>query len=422
MMRLRTRVAPKFRAMPPVPPSDLPEPRAHAREEFLVRLGAALAQGQFVDMVLSKPNGADAADLDSLRVRLVTFGGREELSFVYRYRTRDVTKNHSLDQAVPLVAEVLGPRLRHGHLHTQNEVTSLRLGKRGDGQLLVRPRPAGRPELSLEHNREKRRWVSLDRPFLAALGVTDARGALIPVMSRKYKQIDKFVETFANALASSTLAQARSVRVMDFGAGKGYLTFAIHDHLRNALAVDAHVTGVELRQDMVELCSGATAHLGLEGLNFEQGDVTTFAPQPIDVMIALHACDTATDHAIHLGVQAGAAIILCAPCCHKEVRPQLMSPHPIRAILKHGVHLGQEAEMVTDSLRALLLEACGYATQVFEFVSLEHTSKNKMILAVKRANPELPAATLLQVDEVKRFYGVAEQRLERLLAPRLRGA
>ena len=142
----------------------------------------------------------------------------------------------------------------------------------------------------------------------------------------------------------------------------------------------------------------------------------------IDVMIALHACDTATDHAIELGVRAGAAIILCAPCCHKEVRPQLLSPHPLRAILQHGVHLGQEADMVTDGLRALLLEACGYATQVFEFVSLEHTSKNKMILAVKRERPGPSAPLLAQVDEVKRFYGIREQCLERLLRERLSSA
>ena len=324
-----------------------------------------------------------------------------------------------------LVAEALGPHLRHGHLRTQDEETSLRIGKRGQSKLLVRQRQqrqAGIPELARAHDREKHRWVSLDRPFLGALGVTDSQGLLIPAMARKYKQIDKFVQTFANALSNSTLAQARSVRIMDFGAGKGYLTFAIHDHLRHALGVDARVTGVELRHDMVALCNAAAARLGSEGLTFEQGDVTTYAARPIDVMIALHACDTATDHAIHLGVQAGAAIILCAPCCHKELRPQLLSPHPIRAILQHGVHLGQEAEMVTDGLRALLLEACGYATQVFEFVALEHTSKNKMILAVKRPHPEPPAVALRQVNEVKSFYGIAEQRLERLLAARLSAA
>ena len=136
----------------------------------------------------------------------------------------------------------------------------------------------------------------------------------------------------------------------------------------------------------------------------------------MNVMIALHACDTATDHAIHLGIRAGADIILCSPCCHKQLRPQLLSPHPLRSVFQHGIHAEQQAEMVTDSLRALLLDAQGYDTQVFEFVALEHTRKNKMILAVKRRTPKAPDAALAQVEELKRFFGVREQCLQTLLA------
>jgi hypothetical protein len=166
---------------------------------------------------------------------------------------------------------------------------------------------------------------------------------------------------------------------------------------------------------MVDLCNGIVERLGLLGLRFEQGDVSSYAPRRIDVMIALHACDTATDHAIHIGIRGGASIILCAPCCHKQLRPQLLSPHPLRPILQHGVHLGQEAEMLTDGLRALLLDACGYLTQVFEFVSLEHTAKNKMILAVKLQNAPDAGKLLAQVQEIKGFYGIREQCLESLL-------
>jgi hypothetical protein len=133
------------------------------------------------------------------------------------------------------------------------------------------------------------------------------------------------------------------------------------------------------------------------------------------VMIALHACDTATDFAIHLGIRAGAEIIMCSPCCHKQIRPQLLSPHPLRPILQHGIHLGQEAEMLTDGLRALLLDAAGYDTQVFEFVSLEHTNKNQMILAVKRTQPKANVEVLEQIKQIKAFYGIKEQALESLL-------
>jgi hypothetical protein len=234
-------------------------------------------------------------------------------------------------------------------------------------------------------------------------------------MARKWKQINKFVEVLDHALAATSLKTAERLDVIDFGSGKGYLTFALHDYLRTTLGLPAQVAGVELRPDMVALCNGAVQRLGLDGLRFDEGDVRTVVPEAIDIMIALHACDTATDFAIHTGVRAGAQIIMCSPCCHKELRPQLLSPHPLRPILKHGVHLGQQAEMLTDSLRALLLDACGYDTQVFEFVALEHTNKNKMILAVKRAAATPADEVWRQIDEIKGFYGIRDQCLETLL-------
>jgi len=138
-------------------------------------------------------------------------------------------------------------------------------------------------------------------------------------------------------------------------------------------------------------------------------------PEAIEVMIALHACDIATDYAIHTGIRCNAAIIMCSPCCHKQIRPQLHSPGLLQPMLQYGLHLGQQAEMLTDSLRALYLEACGYETKVFEFISLEHTNKNKMILAVKRKQPVEAGALLEKIAQLKGFYGVQEHCLETLL-------
>ena len=186
------------------------------------------------------------------------------------------------------------------------------------------------------------------------------------------------------------------------------------------------VSGIELREDMVSLCNAVAQRHHLDGLQFVQGDVMQQATGPLDIMIALHACDTATDHALHKGILAGAQIILSSPCCHKQLRPQLRSPGLLRPMLQHGIHLGQQAEMITDSLRALLLEAHGYHTQVFEFVALEHTSKNKMILAVKRRQPARGDAAAeaihAQIREIKDFYGVREHCLELLLSGAARPA
>ena len=386
-----------------------------ALERFLAACEAALRDARFERLLLSGYRGP-VPDLKRVAVRAIALRGEPRLSFVYSHETRDVTKNLAPAEGLQVLRTLLGPQgFNNAHLHTPDEELQLAVSRKGRWSLRVGRHGTPTTAEPATHNREKQRLLTLDRPFLAALGVADAEARLVPAMARKWKQINRFLEVIGAALAASTLATQRHIEVLDFGSGKGYLTFALHDHLCHTLGLDAQVTGVELRPDMVDLCNGIVSRLGLQGLRFEQGDVGSYAPRPVDVMIALHACDTATDHAIHMGIRGGAALICCAPCCHKQLRPQLLSPHPLRPILQHGVHLGQEAEMLTDGLRALLLDACGYDTQVFEFVSLEHTAKNKMILAVKRAQPAAQGQLLEQVRDIKAFYGIQEQCLETLL-------
>ena len=406
-------------------PSDKPDP-SDARTRFLALLRAALADGAFERLVLARPTSGEGSDLRRVAVRPVLLRGERCLQFVHTHATRDVTKNLDVDDGVVAIDALIGVAFAHAHLQTTREAIELRVSRKGRvgmSRHTLTPAVTGEiadaatAEATAAHDRAKRRFVDIGRPWLVDLGVTDAEGRLVPSMARKWKQINKFVEVFDHALAASALAARETpVRVVDFGSGKGYLTFALHDHLRGTLERTAEVTGVELRTDLVELGNRAAARTGAAGLRFLAGDVRSHEPGPIDVMIALHACDTATDHALHLGLRAGAEIILCSPCCHKQLRPQMRSPALLQPMLQHGIHLGQQAEMVTDSLRALLLEAEGYATQVFEFVALEHTSKNKMILAVKRPQRTDRTAIEAQIREIKAFYGVREHCLETLLA------
>ncbi len=397
-----------------------------AQQRFWARLDAALAGGRLLKLVLARPLSSAAADAaQRIVVRPLLLKGQACLSFVTSHATRDITKNLPVAEARALLPTLVGTAFRNVHLLTPGEEAQLVFGKRGTAALKV-TKSAGaevaeaaeaalQPVAAAAHDREKQRWIAIQQPFLTALGVTTAQHQLVPAMARKWRQINKFVEVFAHALQGSRLADAKVVKVADFGAGRGYLTFAIHDWLRNAHGVEPQVTGVELRPDLVAEAQATIAQLGLAGLKFEAGDVRTFAPGAMNVMIALHACDTATDHAIHLGLRAGADIILCSPCCHKQIRPQLLSPHPLRPVFQHGIHAEQQAEMLTDSLRALLLEASGYETQVFEFIALEHTRKNKMILAVRRQHVRPADAALAQIAELKRYFGIREQALETLL-------
>ncbi|MBT9501416.1 MAG: SAM-dependent methyltransferase [Burkholderiaceae bacterium] len=385
-----------------------------AEQRFLALLGDSLAQGGFAQLRLSKHRGA-SPDLQRVTVREVQLKGQPVLSFLFKHQTRDITKNFPRDEGLAQVGALLWNDFQNAHLHTADQEIQLAYSRKGKASLRVGKASGTVAEVGAGHDKQKHRFLELSRPFLHELGVTNAQGELIPAMSRKWRQINKFVEVFSHALAASRLATEGAIHVADFGSGKGYLTFAMHDYLRHVLNREATVTGVELREDMVALCSGVIKRLGLQGMDYHQGDVRSYTPAALNVMIALHACDVATDYAIHLGLRAGADIIMCSPCCHKQLRPQMQSPGVLNGMLRHGIHLGQQAEMVTDSLRALLLDACGYDTQVFEFVALEHTSKNKMILAVKRATPGPNDEVVAQIRDIKDFYAVREQCLETLL-------
>lgn len=384
--------------------------------QFVQTLQHSTQQNTLLKLVLSKYQGQEI-DLQRVTIRPIILRDEASLSFVYTYKTKDITKNFNLLESVTLIEQLLND-FKNANLFTQQQELQLSISKKNKASLLVK-QVSGLIDAAstVEHDRQKQRLLSLENDFWFDLGVVDAEKRLIPAMSRKWKQINKFIEIFARAVDEAKLDLSQDpIHVVDFGSGKGYLTFAIHDYLRQQYQHQAQVTGVELRDNLVQLCNTAIERCGVNGLNFYQGDVRSYHPQKTDVMIALHACDIATDYAIHTGIRLGAKIIMCAPCCHKQIRPQMLSPQVLKPVLQHGVHLGQEAEMITDGLRALLLEANGYQTQVFEFVSLEHTSKNKMILAIKKqVSLQQKQEVLEQIAAIKRFYGIKEHCLETLL-------
>jgi len=184
------------------------------------------------------------------------------------------------------------------------------------------------------------------------------------------------------------------------------------------------ITGVEAREDLTRLCTRVAGECGFEGLRFVCSPIAEFRLPPLDILVALHACNTATDDALFAGLQAGAQILLAAPCCHKEARPQVDHANPagpLADVLRHGLFAERHAEMATDALRALLLERAGYRVRVTEFVAAEHTAKNVMLIATRRQGP-LSAQAVAELDRriarLKTFYGIEHQRLEQLLLGR----
>jgi SAM-dependent methyltransferase len=373
----------------------------------------AIDKHQFERLILSQYKG-ELEQLEKLTLRVISLQQQPMLSILYRYKTQDVTKNYPLSEALDLVRELL-LCCKQANLFTATEELQLKKNKKKAMLTVTQHKAVAKSGAEQQgHDRVKHRYVDQDSLFLQPLGITDAKAQIVPSMARKWKQINKFVEICAGAVEQIQQPD-RPLHIVDFGSGKGYLTFALYDYLAKHQQTP-FVTGVELNPKMVEFCQNVSAQAGFEQLGFFQGDVRTYEPERLDVMIALHACDVATDFAIHTGIRLNAQMIMCAPCCHKELRPQLTAPKVLSPMLQFGIHAGQQAEMLTDTIRALLLKAYGYETKVFEFVALEHTSKNKMILAVKRQDYSEPdQAVLAQIQALKEMYGIQKHSLELLL-------
>jgi len=382
-------------------------------QQFLDTFQQAIETDQFDRLILSQYKG-ELEQLEKMTLRVIWLNEQKVLSCLYRYKTQDVTKNYPLTEALSQVTELLAC-CKQANLITTAEELQLKKNKKKVMLTRSKTQPVVKSKTAEQgHDRVKQRYVDQDSVFLQHLGITDQQGQVIPSMARKWKQINKFVEIFSNAL-SQIKASQEGLRVVDFGSGKGYLTCALYDYMQKH-GQTPWVTGVELNPKMVEFCQKVADQSQFNQLDFFQGDVRTYEPEHLDVMIALHACDVATDFAIHTGIRLNAQIIMCAPCCHKELRPQLQAPKVLSPMLQFGIHAGQQAEMLTDTIRALLLKAYGYETKVFEFVALEHTSKNKMILAVKRKDDQEPDQDVLnQIQALKEMYGIQKHSLELLL-------
>ena len=407
-------------------------PQPSARDRFLDLLRTAVGDGTLAKLTLGKYRGADAT-VKNLFVRPVALKAGPHLAFLWRHATRDVTKNHPPAEALAELGRLIGGDFLDAHLFTATQKAQLECTPDGRSRLkLVGPAPAAAPsDHAVEnsggtpasggavkfpsHDRAKMHLIRAEAPWLRALGVTNDRGQPREGMSDKFRQIQKFAELLSHLLEEAfgpldARPATSALRVADAGSGKGYLTFAIAE----LLGERAHVRGLEARRELVELCNRIARENGFGGrLEFIAGTIADAPLDACDVLIALHACDTATDDALARGIAAGARLLVVAPCCQKELRPQLTAPPVLGDALRHGIFQERQAEFVTDALRAQLLEAAGYRTKVFEFISTEHTAKNLMIAAIRtNAAPAAAESVAAQrLREFARFYGIRRQRL-----------
>ena len=389
---------------------------------WLAALREAVGTGAFVRLQLNKPT-PEAGDLKMIDVRPLAIKREIKLSFTYRHKTNDIVKNYTLDEASALISANLSGKFINARLFTLD--ADLQLSRQGEGFALHRHPASETSAPKLDHNRQKNRMIAGGKGWMTALGLADAKGDILPTAQDKYRQINKYIEVLDALLKQlpNGAGTERPVRIADMGAGKGYLTFALYDHLVSTMNWQAQVTGVEFRADLVKLCNETAKASNFPGLKFVEGSIDNYDCNGADVVIALHACDTATDDAIAKAVKAQAALIVVAPCCHKQIRREIEKSgksgqdNPLQFLMQYGTYVERVAEMVTDGMRGELLELSGYKVNLFEFISDTHTPKNVMITAVRHAVSDKRIAALRgSIESTKAQFGIGRHHLETALA------
>ena len=319
---------------------------------------------------------------------------REELLFqetAYR-GTQAFHENFTAEQLTDRICTALQEQFRQGESSAKTLQATVLVSKKGKLTLKVKnsgkaPRTAASEEEELQalaHNRTKHYILEEGKPvdFLVGLGVQTPDGRVTRARFDKFRQINRYLEFIEDVI--DELPKDRTIRIIDFGCGKSYLTFAMYYYLHELQHRDIQVTGLDLKTDVIQHCNELAEKLGYDRLKFERGDISTYEGTDVaDMVVTLHACDLATDYALDKAVKWGARVILAVPCCQHELNRQIKCD-PLKPVLKYGIIKERVAALLTDALRANLLEQQGYETQILEFIDMEHTPKNLLIRAVKK--------------------------------------
>lgn len=381
---------------------------------------AVLTPETLVRAVFSGARRGQSLPWQRVTIRPVTLKSGMVLQFSYFDAAKDITKNYGSEEARVYLDELLAFPFKNIHIETVHETVHYQFSKK-DRLLTHREKKTAPTAVHLEHNREKRRILSLDaaHPFLKAVGILTQDGKIKADMQRKYRQVNEFLRVLDET--SIFDAPGSPLHVVDFGCGNAYLTFATYYYLNHVRGIETSVVGVDLKSDLLESHRRKAASLGWDHLTFAEGRIDNYSPSPLpDVVIALHACDTATDDALAHGIRAGSRLIVTAPCCQHDLQAKLAKtpiPPPMLAVGRDGILNERLGDILTDTFRATLLRILGYRTDVIQFVSSEHTAKNLLIRSVKSpgaGNPQVIA----EYHALKTFWGVTPY-LETLLTDQL---
>jgi hypothetical protein len=378
-------------------------------------LSDLLSPENFISIVLSSPAKRGADSFRKVVGRPIVIKGRPRIQLEYFRGDKTTHSNLSPAEAATEVRSLLAADFKQAHVRTHSEEVHVLVRK--DGTRTVSRKRAGTSvPVARPHDRKKEHVLpeGVPNPFLQRLGVMTEDGRVIASQRDKFQQVNRFLDMVADATAN--LQFESPLQIVDFGCGKAYLTFAVHHYFTTVRGLSVEMRGVDRKPDVIETCCRVAEEVGAEGLRFEVGGIESGgSTETADIVIALHACDTATDYALSRAVSMGAKVILAAPCCQHELHKQIDNP-ALAAMLSHGIIREKLTGLVTDSLRAALLRAYGYKVTLLEFVDASHTPKNILLRAVRTdLSPAQRQSALQEYRALREFWHV-RPKLESLLS------
>lgn len=383
-----------------------------------------------INIVISGARGSGGAS--KIKIRPVLLKGQTQFQATRYVDTKVLHDNYGKAELAPKIMEWMADSFRQMQIQSQRADVTVLVSKKGKVTIKRREKADSLPDrdqalpqgasfdMIAAHNREKQYILKEGQPvdFLVDLGVMTREGKVVRAKYDKFRQINRFLEFIKDILPA--LERGRRLHMIDFGCGKSYLTFAMYYYLRELNGFDIEITGLDLKKDVIEHCNSLARRYGYEHLQFLHGDIASYEGQGnVDMVVTLHACDTATDAALYKAVLWNAKVILSVPCCQHELNRQIQCPS-MSAVFQYGLLKERMAALVTDGLRAELLNAAGYKTQVLEFIDMEHTPKNILIRAVREKHPRRISLTskYLQCQELLNVTPMLETLLlERFGAP-----
>lgn len=386
-------------------------------QDFLQLIENAVSQNSFIGFSMGNNRNVDS-EIKKNSSKIVLLKDEEVLQIVFQNKTNDKTQNLKYSEITFFVKKHFEIGFTNAYLWTESHDFTLQITKKG--KVLVKKILATKTREIKNHDETKNRIFAASEPFLQTLGISNKDGIVLPTAKDKYLQINQFVEILKPYLLK--IGDQKSLKIADMGSGKGYLTFGIFQFLQSQ-KIACNVTGIEFRKDLVQFCNSVAQKIGFKNLAFLEGTIQDTVLDENNILIALHACDTATDDAIIKGIEAKADLIVVAPCCHKQIRKEIEQKQyesSVASILKNGIMLERQAEILTDTIRALVLEALGYKVKIVQFIADAHTPKNMMLIAEKmeliEKNKKIKVA---EIEGLKVLFGIKKHYLQAKLQSQL---